>query len=172
MCIMPKIKEYLDEAVYGANDGIVTTFAVVSGASGAMLGTDTIIILGIANLFADGFSMGASSFLAIRTEAAVQRLGVFRKRKTKEVSRSLVTFGAFVLAGSIPLLPFLYGVSEENLFVVSGAASALTFFIVGGSRAFVTKCSFLYSGLEMLAVGSVAASIAYGVGWAVEHFLL
>lgn len=59
---------YIGDFVYGANDGIVTTFAVVAGATGAALSPGIVIILGLANLFADGFSMGAPNFLAIRSE--------------------------------------------------------------------------------------------------------
>jgi VIT1/CCC1 family predicted Fe2+/Mn2+ transporter len=42
--------------VYGGLDGIVTTFAVVSGVAGAELGVHVVLIMGLANLFADGFS--------------------------------------------------------------------------------------------------------------------
>src|SRR3989338_11177316 len=58
---------YLPDFVYGSNDGIITTFAVVAGAAGALLSPGIIIILGIANLLADGFSMGASNLLALRS---------------------------------------------------------------------------------------------------------
>ena len=56
--------KYLGEFVYGAIDGTVTTFAVVSGATGAALAPFIIIILGFANLIADGFSMAAGNFLS------------------------------------------------------------------------------------------------------------
>lgn len=59
---------YIGDFVYGANDGIVTTFAVVAGASGANLSSTVVIILGFANLLADGVSMGASNFLGKRSE--------------------------------------------------------------------------------------------------------
>lgn len=49
---------YLAEVIYGANDGIVTTFAVVPGVAGAALDPSIVLVLGAANLFADGFSMG------------------------------------------------------------------------------------------------------------------
>ena len=58
---------YLPDLVYGANDGIITTFAVVSGVVGASLSERVIVILGFANLVADGFSMGASNYLARRS---------------------------------------------------------------------------------------------------------
>jgi VIT1/CCC1 family predicted Fe2+/Mn2+ transporter len=167
--------EYLDEAVYGANDGIITTFAVVSGAAGATLGGDTIIILGIANLIADGFSMGASSYLAIKTKEEVREANGLRKRsalKLKAMSRSAVTFGAFVLAGAIPLLPFLNGFAAGREFEVSAVAAAITFFLVGGARTIVTRRGFFKSGVEMFVVGSIASVLAYAIGFFVEAIVV
>ena len=59
---------HLRDFVYGAVDGTVTTFAVVSGAAGAGLGGRVIVILGLANLLADGFSMAVSNYLGTRAE--------------------------------------------------------------------------------------------------------
>ncbi len=59
---------YLKDFVYGAIDGVVTTFAVVSGVAGAGLQSEIVIVLGLANLLGDGFSMAASNFLGTRTE--------------------------------------------------------------------------------------------------------
>lgn len=58
---------YLPDAVFGAIDGTVTTFAVVAGATGASLSHRVVLILGIANLLADGFSMAAGNFVSTRT---------------------------------------------------------------------------------------------------------
>ncbi|MCE7936396.1 hypothetical protein DYH10_01195 [Candidatus Saccharibacteria bacterium CPR2] len=63
------VDEYLPEFVYGAIDGTVTTFAVVAAAAGAGLSSAVVIILGLANLFADGFSMGVSSYLSEKSES-------------------------------------------------------------------------------------------------------
>ena len=60
--------KYLGDAVYGALDGIITTFAVVAGVVGASLSTNIIIILGIANLLADGVSMAAGNYLSKRSD--------------------------------------------------------------------------------------------------------
>ena len=59
---------YLRDFIYGAIDGVVTTFAVVSGVAGANLSAKIIIILGIANLIGDGFSMAVSNFLGTRAD--------------------------------------------------------------------------------------------------------
>jgi VIT1/CCC1 family predicted Fe2+/Mn2+ transporter len=59
---------YLGDAVYGALDGIVTTFAIVAGVQGASLASSIVLVLGVANLLADGVSMGAGSYLSKRSE--------------------------------------------------------------------------------------------------------
>jgi VIT1/CCC1 family predicted Fe2+/Mn2+ transporter len=59
---------YLSDFIYGAIDGAITTFAVVMGVAGANLGDSVVIILGVANLIADGFSMAVSNFLGSRAE--------------------------------------------------------------------------------------------------------
>jgi len=160
---------YLDEVIYGANDGIITTFAVIASATGATLGREVIVILGIANLIADGFSMGASSFLSIRTEEDVKRLKSFWSiRKSDAVVRSLATFGAFVCIGLIPLTPFFTSVVDGREFLISSIASGFTFFCVGGLRTIVTKRGFFVSGIEMFVVGGIAATLAYSIGYFVH----
>ncbi|MEM7659177.1 MAG: VIT1/CCC1 transporter family protein [Bacteroidota bacterium] len=62
------LQTYLGESVYGGIDGAITTFAVVAGAVGANLEARVIIILGLANLLADGFSMSIGAYLAQRSE--------------------------------------------------------------------------------------------------------
>lgn len=54
--------------MYGGIDGSVTTFAVVAGAAGAGLSSGIVIILGFANLIADGFSMSIGSYLSTKSE--------------------------------------------------------------------------------------------------------
>lgn len=80
------IQTYFKEIVYGASDGIVTTFAVVSGFSGADLAARLpnlsffiVFLFGLANLAADGISMGFSNFLSLRSEK-----DVYKKEEEKE----------------------------------------------------------------------------------------
>ena len=65
--------KYLGDAVYGALDGIVTTFAVVAGVVGAGLSSGVILIMGFANLLGDGISMAAGNYLGKRSEIAYRR---------------------------------------------------------------------------------------------------
>jgi len=59
---------YIRDVVYGANDGIVTTFAVVAGVAGANLSPNIVLILGFANLLADGLAMGLGNYLGTKSE--------------------------------------------------------------------------------------------------------
>ena len=63
-----RLTKYLPEFVYGGIDGLVTTFAVVAGATGANLDLSVVLILWFANLFADGFSMSVGAFMASKSE--------------------------------------------------------------------------------------------------------
>jgi len=76
---LTKYQLYLAEFVYGGIDGSVTTFAVVAGSAGAGLDSSVIIILGFANLIADGFSMSVGSYLSNKSE-----LENFRKHERRE----------------------------------------------------------------------------------------
>jgi VIT1/CCC1 family predicted Fe2+/Mn2+ transporter len=71
---------YVGDFVYGAIDGSVTTFAVVSGVAGAALSSNIVIILGLANLLADGFSMAIGNYLSAKSE----REFIARERKREE----------------------------------------------------------------------------------------
>lgn len=66
--IFSKFQDYIGEFIYGGIDGSVTTFAVVAGAAGAQLDSSVVIILGFANLIADGFAMSVGSYLSTKSE--------------------------------------------------------------------------------------------------------
>ena len=216
--------QYIGDLVYGGLDGIITTFAVVSGVAGAQLGTPVILILGLANLFADGFSMATGAYLSSRSEqeyyerewlreawevehfpdgerlelveiyrgqgyseADAQNLVEIQSRdpqhwvkammvnelgllpdERKPLLSGLATLLAFVLAGSITLLIYLFGlfapIAPEVAFPVSIALSGLALFGLGAAKVIITRMNAFRSGLEMLIVGGLAASVAYIVG--------
>lgn len=166
---MKKLGEYIGDLVYGANDGIITTFAVVAGVAGASLAPKVVIILGIANLFADGLSMAASNYLARKSEKEYleKQTGGTMALKTDDekhpLNNALVTFFAFVIAGAIPLLPYLFGI-DTNVFYWAILSTSLALFTVGSLRTLVTGIRWWLAGLEMFAIGAVAAGVAYGIG--------
>lgn len=73
----------LEDFVYGATDGAVTTFAVVAGVIGASLSPSIVLILGFANLLADGLSMAVGNYLAAKTR--LEYLQKVRRREEWEI---------------------------------------------------------------------------------------
>ncbi len=168
---------FLKPAVFGANDGIITTFAVVAGVAGAGLSTRIVIILGIANMVADGISMAVGDYLGERSEKKYLQQQNGGKIPSQLWKTGIVTFLAFVAAGTLPLLPYLLGVfgihfPVERLFAASILATGLALFFVGSLRSLIIHEPWWKNGLEMLAIGSVAATAAYVLGAVIESTLL
>jgi VIT1/CCC1 family predicted Fe2+/Mn2+ transporter len=157
-------RKYLAEFVYGATDGTVTTFAVIAGTVGASLNPSIVLILGFANLFADGFSMAISNYLAAKSQTALD--GFIHKNPVKAAS---VTFGAFVAVGFIPLLSFVIAPVSTFVaaheFLLSSVLTAVAFVLIGWVKGDVVGKQRTQSALETLCVGGVAALIAFCVGY-------
>lgn len=172
-------EDYLREFVYGGMDGAVTTFAVVTGAAGANLGVRVILILGFANVLADGFSMAVGSYLSEKSE---QDLAIHKGEGKSEdfespLGAAIATFIAFVLVGFIPLavytLDFMLGLKLE-----AGAAlqysvvlTLLAFGLIGLLRAKVTKIPKAKAIRESLGLGLAAAIISYAAGTLLEKII-
>jgi VIT1/CCC1 family predicted Fe2+/Mn2+ transporter len=172
-----RFEKYLGEFVYGAIDGTVTTFAVVAAAAGAGLSSTVVIILGVANLIGDGFSMGASSYLSAKSERDLKLRQHSDEGKKAELGSEdaplkdgIITFASFVVVGTVPLLSYAIdsilglGFSAQELFMTSAVLTGVTFVGVGLLKANVTKTGHLRAAAETLILGGVAAGLAYGLG--------
>jgi VIT1/CCC1 family predicted Fe2+/Mn2+ transporter len=211
-------QNYLRDFVYGGIDGSVTTFAVVAGTLGANLATRVVLILGAANLIADGFSMAISNFLGTRAErddhyriAQMEARHIdldpegereeirqifaqkgFQGERLEEIVRIVSsdreqwiqtmlteehglptktrsewlaagsTFGAFVICGLLPLLPFIVGLNSS--FSVSAILTGATFFLIGSAKSRWSVEAWWHSGLITLIIGGAAASLAFLAG--------
>lgn len=210
---------YLRDWVFGGIDGAVTTFAIVAGVAGAELSTKVILILGAANLLADGFSMAAGNYSGVKAERddykrlremELRHIAVAPEGEREEVRQifaakgfsgddleravavitscqerwvrtmleeehgapkversaikaGLVTFAAFFICGAVPLLPFLVAGGDHAL-TVAAVMTGAAFFGIGAVKSKWSTASWALSGLETLAIGMIAAGVAYGVG--------
>jgi VIT1/CCC1 family predicted Fe2+/Mn2+ transporter len=175
-----QLEAYLGEFVYGAIDGTVTTFAVVAGAAGAGLNSAVIVILGFANLVADGFSMGASAYLSAKserdlkikkhTEAGKEHEAHDHAHGETPLMDGVITFGSFVVVGFVPFMLYVIDAvfdlnwQDTSLFTWSAILTGLTFIAIGLLKAHVTKTKRLHAAAETFALGAIAAVLAYLLG--------
>ena len=164
-------KKYLPEFVFGAIDGSVTTFAVVAGTMGASLGSIIVLILGFANLFADGFSMAMSDYLSTESENEIQTS--YRHKHFQNPRRNaFVTFLAFVIIGIIPLISFVLALFvpfiDNHKFLYSTILTGISFLVIGGIKGEVVGKKKVRSAIETFVIGTLAALIAFVVGYLVR----
>ena len=157
-------RHYLRDLIYGANDGIITTFAVVAGVTGGALSSRAVLVVGIANLLADGLSMGVGNYLSIRSHESARLAQELPEEEARPARHGAATMAAFVVAGSLPLAPYVFGFGGFGAFIVATGLTMLALFGTGALRATVTADRWWSAGLEMLALGAVVAAVAYGVG--------
>ena len=88
-------RHYLGDLIYGANDGIITTFAVVAGVTGGALSQQAVLVVGVANLFADGLSMGVGNYLSIRSRESAREAQNLPEEEARPVRHQARTTPAF-----------------------------------------------------------------------------
>lgn len=159
------LRHYLEDVIYGASDGIITTFTIISGVEGAKLAPLIVIILGFVNLFADGASMGAARYLSIRAGASANGMN---RGHVEPSYHALCTFASFFIFGLFPLASFLIPGLGDASFLISCIITGITLFLVGSLRILIVKENCLQGGFEMLFVGGIVALIAYGVGFIIQ----
>jgi len=159
------MKIYTPDFVYGGIDGTITTMAIIAGSIGAGFSPQVILVLGIANVLADGFSMGISRYLSAKAE---RKMGI---KGPKPFMAGLMTTISFILIGLIPLLSFIIAYSAQvdagdmqPWIYASYVLTALAFLLIGSLKSRFTGESPLKAGLETLVVGGIGAVIAYTVG--------
>jgi VIT1/CCC1 family predicted Fe2+/Mn2+ transporter len=164
-------RHYVGDLVYGANDGLITTFAVVAGVAGGALSSRATLIIGAANLFADGLSMAVGNYLSIRSREGALAAQDLPEEEAHPAKHGLATLFAFVGAGAVPLLPFAVLTGAGARLTASIVLTFTTLFVIGALRAVVTIDRWWLAGLEMLLLGIAVALAAYGSGASVAWLL-
>lgn len=172
----------LRASILGGVDGVITSFAVVAGGFAGGASVRDIGIVGSSSVIADGISMGISEFLSSTTERAseegataapaARRTTLERRRPTPMRAApprhspsvlGVVCFVSFVVCGTVPLATFLAS-SQSILACAFFTASELM--ALGAARTLASGEFVLRGLLQTFALGAVAGSAAYAVGYA------
>lgn len=157
-------RHYVRDLVYGASDGIITTFAVVGGVAGGALPSMAVLVVGLANLAADGVSMGVGNFQAIRAHERAREADALPEEEAYPWKHGIATLVAFVVAGSVPLLPYMWPGTTGSRLTASGVLTLMAMFVLGAVRASITREPWWRSSFETVGLGTVVAATAYGAG--------
>lgn len=172
-------EKFLWEFVYGWIDGTVTTFAVVAGATWWNLSIEVILILGFANLIADGVSMSIGNYLSTKAEMDqyIKEHGKQDPNQMPPSQTALATFIAFVTLGFFPLLIYVlqyFGLqtNPDQIFLRGSVITGAVFALIGLTKGIVTHTSLIKSTAETVGLGAVAAILAYYVGSVLEQLIV
>lgn len=80
---------WLRAAVLGANDGIVSTAALVVGVAAAESGRSAVLIAGLAGLVAGAMSMAAGEYVSVSSQADTEKADIVRERRELAESPAL-----------------------------------------------------------------------------------
>ena len=164
-------QHYIRDLVYGANDGIITTFAVVAGVTGGTLAPVTVLMLGVANLLADGLSMGVGNYLGIRSDERVREAQQLPEQEAFPFRHGLATVHRVRDCRGRAARAVCFLVYESDRFVWSTVLSLAALFGVGAARTRVGTGSWWSNGFEMLGLGVLVGAVAYGSGVVIATLL-
>lgn len=154
----------LSEFIYGGMDGVITTVAIIAGILGADIAPKYALVLGMASLFADGFSMGISRYSSL--------IGI-KNTKVSPFFSGIATFFSFVFIGAIPLIPFLFiPFNHENVIKKwMMVCSILALFIIGMIKGIYTK-KMVKNISEIMIIGLIGVYISFNVAKYVKSNIL
>jgi predicted membrane protein (TIGR00267 family) len=210
------------EIVFGANDGSVSTLALLAGVVGGALLRFQIIVAGLSGVIAGSISMAVGAYISSKSEiehhrgeiakeeleveheAEVEReelrqiyqkkakftnaelnlildrltkdkktwvdvmmkeeLGLFEDRFERPIKVALVMFVAFLLGGSVPLIPFFLTYLPETGLIAAAAVTYILLFAIGVWKSTFTMKHWLKSGGEMVVMGVLASVVPYLIG--------
>jgi len=152
-------------AVFGIQDGIVSTFGIVMGVAGAQLSGETIVIAGIAGLASGAMSMAAGEYVSVQTQKELLAIGadIDDDENVHPLKAAAANGGLFIGGGAVPLVPFLVG-SGLSAIISSVLLSILALFVTGAVLTRLTRRSPWRSGARMLIIGGGAGVVGFLIG--------
>lgn len=151
--------EYLQSAMFGANDALVSTTGVIVGISAGTGDKQVVVLAGVVTILVEALSMGAGQYLSSKS---AHQLNKEPATKTSLIS-GLIMFMAYLIGGLVPLLSIILFPIHYSAFVAI-ASSLLCLLLLGYAKGKIVKVSPLRSALEVFIIGGIATAIGLIVG--------
>jgi VIT1/CCC1 family predicted Fe2+/Mn2+ transporter len=152
---------YVRNIIFGVEDSLVSTVGLLAGIAIGDITAAKIFMIGIVYLFVEGFSMAAGSYLS---EHSAQEYETGKRTKSNEpLYGAIVMFLAFLIAGFIPLLPYLF-LSLSAGIIASIIFSLIFLAILGFTQAKFSKVTVWPSIIRMVVIGGIAIILGVVIG--------
>ena len=151
--------DYIHSIFFGVEDSLVSTTGALAGIAIGAGSKSVILMTALVIIAVESTSMGASEFLSEETEEDIEK----EKMPASPKVSGLLIFASYVLAGLIPLFPYLI-LPHLQAIPVSIVAALLGMVVLGVIKGKVTKKSTLRSAGEVLLIGGIAAAIGIVIG--------
>lgn len=152
-------REYLQSAMFGFNDALVSTTGVIVGISTGTGNKAVVVLAGFVTILVEALSMGTGQYLSSKSVHQLNN----NKSFTTSVTSGLIMFVAYFLAGLVPLIPiFIFPISWSRY--VSIAAALFGLFTLGFFKGKFVKVSPIRSALEIAIIGGIATAAGIIVG--------
>ena len=152
--------EYLSDFIFGATDGLLATFILVTAWTGVSLSARKMTVIGFSKIVAQGLSMGSSSYFTTKANNYQNNA-----HSQKPLLTAIIVFFAFVIFGCIPLsifvFPYFAQTSNDHLLKISYMLIAFSFFIIGMLQAHISHKSVWSEGIKTMWIGCIVAVISY-----------
>lgn len=153
-------EDYFRSVMFGLQDGLVSTTGLVIGMSAGVSDRAIIILASFVAVSVEASSMAAGQY---SSEKAVHQMSRKSRHRDDLIIGSILMFFSYLIAGLIPILPFLF-FPVDTARIISVPAALLSLFGVGFLKGKIVKEESLRSAIEMLVIGGLATAIGLLVG--------
>jgi predicted membrane protein (TIGR00267 family) len=173
--MLTKIKtnsgQFLRDIVFGFNDAILTNLGIVAGFSLSLVDNRLIVIACLVDVFISAFAMSFGTYMSRTSEQDFLKTQLSEKTHADAseamghpITASVVMWITYVIAGFVPVAPFLFGLESHLALKIALVAGISTFFLLGAAKGYLTQTKILKSAIQFLLFGVVSAGIGLLVG--------
>jgi VIT1/CCC1 family predicted Fe2+/Mn2+ transporter len=162
---------FLRDIIFGVHDALLTNIGIITGFVAALQENHLILLAAIIDVVISAFAMAFGTYLSRTSESDYLKGQLDAKAHAdledvmaNPIVAAVVMWFTYVISGSIPLIPFMFGLLPQDAVRYATVLALIVFFIVGYLKGAITRTNRWLSGLQFLLFGSIAATVGYFIG--------
>ena len=153
-------EDYLRSALFGIQDGLVSTTGVVVGISTGIDHKEIIILAALVAVTVEASSMAAGQY---SSEKAVHQMDKTGRHTDSLILGALIMFFGYFLGGMVPIIPTILA-PQPQARVIAIISAFIGLFILGYVKGRIVDHKPLRSAVELFIIGAIATTVGLVVG--------